>query len=416
MDLEFLEYINTPAHEWNVCIGVPYATHLWQVADSSQINGKFKIEIAKEKCEYMQHKTKNTTGMVITDIVPIVKGAFRRSFSIVKNAKKAIAERGWGPALNYRLLLDPNLSQRPKDAPGNQPDTAATIAPTVTGDSGIVTMSFNMKEGWFADITDALVEQRNQDEGRAKAMEEKVRIMKNKEQHIHLIKNLPKISSGQLMANGWLRMDTTVRDNKRQRKEADDKVNKEREGKRSKIIENQQQRYQAAINKCVSTKQALTMVDLRALVKQASVKGDTPIEKNRTELIQQLERRFDRLQRYLPVDTCNEIKLHIINQHHAPKAATAAKVNVTAKSDKTDMFDNLDVVNMSVSTDDGTRSTTPERISHSKTMGSYDVPADTAGTLLHLANGTNFFFKKICPTRRGSLGRRLLRDTLGEVL
>jgi hypothetical protein len=38
-----------------------------------------------------------------------------------------------------------------------------------------------MKEGWFADITNALVEQRNQDEGRAKAMEEKMRIMKNKE-------------------------------------------------------------------------------------------------------------------------------------------------------------------------------------------------------------------------------------------
>jgi hypothetical protein len=117
MDLEFLEYINTPAHKWNVCIGVPYATHLWQVADSSQINRKLKIEIAKDKCEYMQNKTKNTTGMVITNIVPMVKGAFCRSFSIVKNSKKAIAEQGWGPALNYCLLLDPNLSQHPKDGP-----------------------------------------------------------------------------------------------------------------------------------------------------------------------------------------------------------------------------------------------------------------------------------------------------------
>jgi hypothetical protein len=41
MDLEFLEYIMDPMHGWNVCIGVPYNTHLWQVASSSQKNGKF---------------------------------------------------------------------------------------------------------------------------------------------------------------------------------------------------------------------------------------------------------------------------------------------------------------------------------------------------------------------------------------
>jgi hypothetical protein len=49
MELEFLEYINQPANKWHVCIGVPCGTHLWQVADSSQVNGRFKIEIAKEK-------------------------------------------------------------------------------------------------------------------------------------------------------------------------------------------------------------------------------------------------------------------------------------------------------------------------------------------------------------------------------
>ena len=30
-DLEFLEYINNPLHKWNVCLGVPYGTSLWQV-------------------------------------------------------------------------------------------------------------------------------------------------------------------------------------------------------------------------------------------------------------------------------------------------------------------------------------------------------------------------------------------------
>ena len=41
-DLSFLEYINDDDHLWNVTLGVPYGTALWQVGDSSQQNGKFK--------------------------------------------------------------------------------------------------------------------------------------------------------------------------------------------------------------------------------------------------------------------------------------------------------------------------------------------------------------------------------------
>jgi hypothetical protein len=41
-------------------------------------------------------------------------------------------------------------------------------------------MTFNMKEGWFADLTNKLLENRKQEEGRAKAMEETMRIMQNK--------------------------------------------------------------------------------------------------------------------------------------------------------------------------------------------------------------------------------------------
>ena len=50
-DIDFLTYINDVNHRWNVCLGVPYGTALWQVADSSQQNGKYKMlmnEIKKE--------------------------------------------------------------------------------------------------------------------------------------------------------------------------------------------------------------------------------------------------------------------------------------------------------------------------------------------------------------------------------
>lgn len=43
LELPFLDYIFDKSHEWSVCIGVPYGTHLWQVADSSELNGCFKM-------------------------------------------------------------------------------------------------------------------------------------------------------------------------------------------------------------------------------------------------------------------------------------------------------------------------------------------------------------------------------------
>jgi hypothetical protein len=47
MGLSFLDYITDKEHEWCVCIGVPYGTHLWQTADSSELNGCFKMGVIK---------------------------------------------------------------------------------------------------------------------------------------------------------------------------------------------------------------------------------------------------------------------------------------------------------------------------------------------------------------------------------
>ena len=42
LDPKFLTYINNCNHQWKVCLGVPYATSLWQVGDSNEHNGTFK--------------------------------------------------------------------------------------------------------------------------------------------------------------------------------------------------------------------------------------------------------------------------------------------------------------------------------------------------------------------------------------
>jgi hypothetical protein len=43
LELPFLKYVNDHGHPWVVCIGVPYGTSYWQVGDSSEQNGSYKM-------------------------------------------------------------------------------------------------------------------------------------------------------------------------------------------------------------------------------------------------------------------------------------------------------------------------------------------------------------------------------------
>jgi hypothetical protein len=53
LELPFLDYIHGKGHEWVTCIGVPYGTHFWQVADAEQLNGSFSIALTKAKIEIL---------------------------------------------------------------------------------------------------------------------------------------------------------------------------------------------------------------------------------------------------------------------------------------------------------------------------------------------------------------------------
>jgi hypothetical protein len=192
MDLEFLEYVNDDKHPWNVNIGVPYGTHIWQVADSSQDNGLFKLKPVETKREY--NKLKGLESLTMSDIVPLVNTAFDSSFRLAHNTRTAIKERGWGPALNYCLLLDKRLSDQPKEQ-----STVATVAETIRTTSttsastrtvNVSELEFNNSEGFAALVTDKMIEDRSRQEGRIRAADERVRRMQNRQQHIELIKKL----------------------------------------------------------------------------------------------------------------------------------------------------------------------------------------------------------------------------------
>jgi hypothetical protein len=169
MKLPFLKYINDSDHQWSVCLGVPYGTHIWQVADSSELNGNFKIALTKAKAEYLQHKETINQKFVPTDIIPLLNMAWEGTFNRVDTARRAVLERGWNP-LNYVLLDHPGIrrfDETPDDTTvdnsnndcGNQP----SVCVTESQDSSRILFEINNENNnrAMSKMLDKLIEIRN---------------------------------------------------------------------------------------------------------------------------------------------------------------------------------------------------------------------------------------------------------------
>jgi hypothetical protein len=156
-DLTFLEYINTPAHHWNVAVGVPYGTSHWQVGDSTEQNGCYKMAVTKAKRELLTKKADARREYAIEkyDIVCIVNEAWEKSFARIETNRKAIAERGWGP-LNYNCLTDPELQLLSTSNSNTELSGTTAIAPDV----------LNFNAGKSGTLTDQVVAYRNREDAR----------------------------------------------------------------------------------------------------------------------------------------------------------------------------------------------------------------------------------------------------------
>lgn len=142
--LQFLEYCRNPATKWFVTVGCPEATHLWQIQDSSQMNGENKRNTYIEKEKLITFKTRHgmPCNLQKSDIIPIINKAWANSFAIVDSNKSAIAERGWNPP-NSALLFHPDiLATRPVEEHADDEldelsdeELENTAATSLTGDS-----------------------------------------------------------------------------------------------------------------------------------------------------------------------------------------------------------------------------------------------------------------------------------------
>ena len=274
--LPFLQYIHGEGHKWKVCIGVPCATHWWQVADASQVNGAYKM--AATRAKRAMFRAKRGKPLEKTDIIPTVNHSWEASFGNVAQARKAILERGWNP-LNYALMTNQKLMsqfksrEQAKKPPGTVEMSSATSAANSTSSATAFTLSGPTTTGFLDDI----VRSQLKDEGKREQIRKKRQHEEATTATLSRIKALTgkpkKLTSGRLMNEGNLHLSEDLLE------EVAAQCEKKEEDKRKK----QQQTEQREIQKEEALKEAIGM----------HCRGDNLLKKHLKSLLEHVRRSSD---------------------------------------------------------------------------------------------------------------------------
>jgi hypothetical protein len=300
--LEFLDYCYDEQHRWMPCLGVAYGTHVWQPADSPQMNGNFKAELAKEKHEYLKDMPVGEKVFVVSDIIPLVRRVWARTFGRSEYCKRAISQRGFNP-LNYILLDDPRL-QHEVSSPELEPiQLYPTIEIESSDDEEILTFSFKKKsKDRFVEIVKYEAKQVKKYE---KYWEEdkKKRDGKLLAKRLadctafctaELVNNNEGIGSGKLTAAGIFHLDEDYHHILRERHHRKQMAQNEVSERKKKAAEAKQTAYKEAAAVYMKEPQNMKVKHVKALVSYYQQDGDSPIKSKKDPLLEQWERRKSR--------------------------------------------------------------------------------------------------------------------------
>ena len=297
--LPFLKCVNNPSTQWCVCIGVPNGTAYWQVGDSNEQNGSWKIYMTKAKNGLVQYKIRMGMNVALTrnDIIPIVNVAWQQSFGRVRTNKLAISVRGWGP-LNRALLLHPEtLKTKPETITvesDNESEQQQQSPQTSTKSGSISTESspcdsLNVSTGYSSVVlTDIL-----QHQIKAKSIHEnlKKRYSEGKKARDVLKEEGKRFSAGLMFKSGRVRLDEEIC--KLQEDKWNKSVSEEAEKKkkqRERLIKRKEAHDKVlALNKSINT---LNKTQLKSLVSWKKRPGDKAIPDTIPELIKRHEETY----------------------------------------------------------------------------------------------------------------------------
>jgi hypothetical protein len=301
--LNFINWINDPDHCWKVCIGVPYGTHIWQPADSSELNGSFKMELTKAKRIYLKFKPADKKRFSSTDIIPILNMAWSKSLGKKTQARKAIVERGWG-VLNYVLLDSPKLKKFSSSiditsnstiSTSNSSNEHQTSIGNVSCSLDLATINLNGKTA--GNKLDLLIQDVSKCEGRKRKYEAMKAASNSHQSKIDQInKLLGGVSSATLAGASLFVLDKDIADVLREKDNKENRRKQELLTRKEATESKAQDRVLTAVNK-YKIGGVLNSTDMRALLKQVSnttpgtIRTNSPLKTKIAELSEQYGRR-----------------------------------------------------------------------------------------------------------------------------
>jgi hypothetical protein len=296
-DLKFLRYVNNPATKWNACIGVPYGTSYWQVGDSTEQNGCFKMALTRYKRELLAQKELVQAEFAINkeDVVYLVAQAWADSFARVRSNLKAIAERGWGP-LHYNCLLHPEIAvtqlqlqkEHEHSSNGDNDNTISSSETAVSASqSALVAEQLNLSQGLAGTLMTLLLEYKVRNDARnginfEENMQKRVRTARET-----IKARTKRYSAGQHVAAKRYMLGPEVLDDMEEGEEL----------KQSKLLTQFENRLQvfrfnhikvSEIRALQLPSEKLTVLHLKVLVNWFKRPGDLPVPSTRHLLIEQL--------------------------------------------------------------------------------------------------------------------------------
>ena len=281
LELPFLQYVNDEDHRWIVCIGVPYGTSYWQVGDSSEQNGSYKMALTKSKRELVIKKQRScfkNPRVEPYEIVMIVHEAWKKSFGRVEFNREAIAARGWYP-------LTRNLLDHPEIAATKEKEAEQTAESTNSGRSNEATAStLNFGNGLANTLMIDILQNIDRD-----AVRQQIRSNQQEgRQALHTLAESKKLTAGLVFKSGraWLGPEVLQEQMERKRKKDD----KERETRDKQRMEQEKKKraYEKACGEVANLEPSRWSVSqLRAMISYKKRKTDKwPQLKTRAQMLE----------------------------------------------------------------------------------------------------------------------------------
>jgi hypothetical protein len=350
-ELPFLRYVNDAegtGRKWNACVGVPYGTSYWQVGDSSEQNGCFKMALTKYKRDLL--RTKELAGVEFginkEDVTYIVSQAWAHSFARIAQNKSAIADRGWNP-LNYNCLLHPEIvatryrgggggglgggggcNDRSNNQECSDKDNDSREDGMIPAEGLDLMEQMNLSEGVCGSLINTLLEKRDRDDARNGINHEEIRLKRIETSKQIVIDKKKRYTAGLHVSCQRYMVGPAVLDDLEEREQMQAAVISGRQEKKLKEFRTLKTKVDAlkALNK---SPEDMNVSQLKLMVTWYKIAGDLPVPTTRTALLERLHATIGR-------EDPREPAIPTLHQRTPPPPAAAAAATMVVQDELAD--------------------------------------------------------------------------------